>query len=231
MLLIKATLPTENLPIRRVLSRLFQAFVYNVLTQKEEAISIAKDGKSFKTMNFKIIYHSNMIHINYVALDKQHEAFIAQKILKDGLHLGKIHISQTALSVKEHYLQDRSTIRVGGFICTNVKDNASNKKVYLEPKESQFQAILHKNTIEKYEALFKQPYTQELKIKLIAQKPKERVFYYSQGVMIAWYGVYEIEATSEMLRMILDTGMGGNCMKGLGFVEPIKEDTLAQIAS
>jgi len=230
MLLIKATLPTENLPIRRVLARLFQSFVYNALTQQEEEISIAKDGKVFKTMNFKIIYHSNMIHINYAALDKQHETFIAQKILRDGLQLGKIHISKTALSVKEHHLEERSTIRVGGFICTNIKDSISNKKVYLEPKTTQFQAILHKNTLEKYEALFNQRYTQELKIKLVAQKPKERIFYYSKGVMIAWYGVYEIEATSEMLRMILDTGMGGNCMKGLGFVEPIKKSALEQTA-
>jgi len=34
--------------------------------------------------------------------------------------------------------------------------------------------------------------------------------------------VHEIEASEEMLRMILDTGMGANAMKGVGFVEVIK---------
>ena len=78
------------------------------------------------------------------------------------------------------------------------------------------------NTIQKYEALFGKKYEGELKIKLIEQKPKERIFHYSKGVMKAWFGVYEIEADEEMLRMILDTGMGSNAMKGVGFVEIVK---------
>jgi len=40
--------------------------------------------------------------------------------------------------------------------------------------------------------------------------------------MKAWFGVYEIEGSDDILRMILDTGMGANCMKGLGFVELVK---------
>jgi CRISPR/Cas system endoribonuclease Cas6 (RAMP superfamily) len=40
--------------------------------------------------------------------------------------------------------------------------------------------------------------------------------------MKAWYGVYEITANADMLGMILDTGMGANCMKGLGFLEGVK---------
>ncbi|CAA6809361.1 MAG: Unknown protein, partial [uncultured Sulfurovum sp.] len=45
---------------------------------------------------------------------------------------------------------------------------------------------------------------------------------YSKGIMKAWYGVYEIEGDEDILAMILDTGMGANCMKGLGFLEIVK---------
>ncbi|MDQ1339505.1 MAG: CRISPR-associated endoribonuclease Cas6, partial [Campylobacterota bacterium] len=47
-------------------------------------------------------------------------------------------------------------------------------------------------------------------------------FYYEKGAIKAWYGVYEIKATEEMIEMILDTGLGAHAMQGLGFVEVVK---------
>ena len=222
MLIIKAKLPTKNLPIRKVLSKLFQSFIYHTLDNKEHDGYKHANGKVFKAMNFKIIYIDNEIHINYVALEKENEKIIAQKILLEGLKLGEIHIVQTELSlINRHEEQDKS-IRVGGFVCANIKDGTSNKKIYLEPKSHKFQEIVYNNTLEKYEAFFKKSYEGELKIKLINQKPRERIFHYSKGVMKAWYGVYEINGDEDILAMILDTGMGANCMKGLGFLEGVK---------
>lgn len=222
MLIIKAKLPTKNLPIRKVLSKLFQSFIYHTLDNKEHDGYKHANGKVFKAMNFKIIYIDNEIHINYVALEKENEKIIAQKILLEGLKLGEIHIAQTELSlINRHEEQDKS-IRVGGFVCANIKDGTSNKKIYLEPKSHKFQEIVYNNTLEKYEAFFKKSYEGELKIKLINQKPRERIFHYSKGVMKAWYGVYEINGDEDILAMILDTGMGANCMKGLGFLEGVK---------
>ena len=54
MLIITARLPTKNLPIRRVLAKLFQSFVYNQLDPKEHAGYKHPNGKVFKSMNFKI---------------------------------------------------------------------------------------------------------------------------------------------------------------------------------
>ncbi|MEA2046969.1 MAG: CRISPR-associated endoribonuclease Cas6 [Campylobacterota bacterium] len=219
MLIIKAKLPTANLPIRRVLVKLFQSFIYHTLDTKEHDGYKHANGKVFKAMNFKIVYIKDEIHIHYVSLEKENEKIIAQKILLEGLKLGEIHITQTELSLKNRHQEKESTIKVGGFVCANIKDGTSSQKIYLEPKSHKFQEIVHNNTLEKYEALFKKPYAGELKIKVINQKPKERIFHYSKGVMKAWYGVYAIEASSDMLGMILDTGMGANCMKGLGFLE------------
>lgn len=222
MLIINTKLPTKNLPIRRVLAKLFQSYVYTVLDDKEHEGYKHPNGKVFKSMNFKIAYIENKIHIKYVALNPEDEKRIAQYTLLNQLKLGEIQLTQTDITVIERHSRIQSPMRVGGFVCANIKDGNSSKKIYLEPRSVKFQEIVHKNTLEKYEALFGKPYDGKLSIKLINQKPKERIFHYSKGVMKAWYGVYEIEAQEEMLRMILDTGMGANCMKGLGFLEIVK---------
>jgi len=225
MLIIKTTLSTKNLPIRRVLARLLQSYIYTTLDNKEHDGYRHPNGKIFKAMNFKIAYIENEIHIKFVALEKVHEKTIAQNILLEGLKLGEVHITQTELSLIDRHHSVESPIRVGGFISANIQDGLrGKKKIYLEPQSDKFQEIIYNNTLEKYEALFGKPYEGEFKIKLINQKPRERIFHYSKGVIRAWYGVYEIEADEALLGMILNTGMGANCMKGLGFLEVVKTE-------
>ncbi len=219
MLSIKTKLPTKNLKIRRVLSKLFQSYIYTALDDKEHDGYKHANGKVFKSMNFKIAYIDNEIHAKYVALNPENEKRLAQYMLMNSLKLGEIHLTNTSISILERNSKIKSPMRVGGFVSVHIKDGNSKRKIYLEPKSAKFQEIIHRNTIEKYEALFGKKYEGELKIKLIEQKPRERIFHYSKGVIKACYGVYEIEANEDMLGMILDTGMGSNAMKGVGFVE------------
>ena len=220
MLSIKTQVPTKNLPIRKVLSKLFQSYIYTALDDKEHEGYRHPNGKVFKSMNFKIAYIGNEIQAKYVALNPENEKQLAQYMLMNSLKLGEIHLTRTVVSIIERNSKIKSPMRVGGFVTVAIKDGKNGKrKIFLEPKSEKFQEILHKNTLEKYEALFGKKYEGELKIKLIEQKPRERIFHYSKGVMKAWFGVYEIEADEDMLRMILDTGMGSNAMKGVGFVE------------
>ena len=222
MLTIKATLPTRNLPIRRVLAKLFQSFVYHTLDDREHQGYKHPNGKVFKAMNFRIVYRDNDILIKFAAIDKENEKVLAQKILLEGLKLGDIHITQTEVSLQNRHKEQCREVRVGGFVSTAIKDGNSSKKIYLEPKSHKFQEILYNNTLQKYQALLGKPYSDELKITMIEQKPRERRFHYSKGVIKAWYALYEIEASTDMIDMILDSGMGGDCMKGLGFVEVVK---------
>jgi len=223
MLEIKTKLPTKNLPIRRVLAKLFQSYIYTALDDKEHEGYKHPNGKVFKAMNFKIAYIENEIHAKFVALNPENEKRLAQYMLMNSLKLGEIHLTNTSVSIKERNSKITSPMRVGGFVCSNKKDDKNpKKKVYLEPKSERFQKNIIQNTLEKYEALFNKPYEGELKIKLIEQKPKEKVFHYNKGVILAWFAVYEIEANADMLEMILDTGMGAKCMQGVGFVEVLK---------
>jgi len=221
MLSIKAKTPTFNLPVKRVLPKLFQSFVYTNLDDKEHEGYKHPNGKVFKSMNFRINYHYYDIFIDYVALNKAHEKSIAQKILFDGLKLGEIHIASTEVALHHRQALDQ-TIQVGGFVAAAIKDGKSSKKIYLEPKTHKFQEIVRNHTLQKYEALFGRPYEGEFVFNTVGQKPKQRIFYYEKGAMTSWFGVYEIKASEQMLGMILDTGLGAHAMQGLGFVEPIK---------
>lgn len=227
MLAIKAVIPTANLPIKRVLPKLFQSFVYTVLDDKEHEGYKHPNGKVFKSMNYKIGYRGHDLSIFYTALNKDHEKVIAQKILFDGLRLGEIHIASTEVSLQHRQTLD-SVIKVGGFVAAAIKDGSSSKKIYLEPKTHKFQEIIRNHTLQKYEALFGKPYEGEFVFNTVGQKSKERVFYYEKGAIKAWYGVYEIKATEEMIEMILDTGLGAHAMQGLGFVEEMKVQTKNQ---
>jgi CRISPR-associated endoribonuclease Cas6 len=226
MLTIKTKLPTKNLPIRRVISKLFQSYIYTALDDKEHHGYKHPNGKVFKAMNFKIAYIENEIHAKYVSLDQKNEKKLAEYMLYNGLKLGEIHLTNTSVGITERNSKIKSPMRVGGFVSSAIKDGKlSKKKIYLEPKSDKFQEIVHRNTLEKYEALFGKKYQGELKIKLIEQKPRERTFHYSKGVIKAWFAVYEIEGDESILRMILDTGMGANCMKGVGFLELVRPTT------
>lgn len=221
MLIINAKTPTANLPVKRVLPKLFQSFVYAALEDKEHEGYKHPSGKVFKSMNFKILYRGNELFINYTALNKEHEATIAKKILFDGLKLGEIHVASTEVSL-QHRQALSNSIKVGGFVAAAIKDGNSSKKIYLEPKTHKFQEIIRNHTLQKYEALFGKSYKGEFFFQTAGQKPRERMFFYEKGAIKSWYGVYEIKAAEEMLGMILDTGLGAHGMQGLGFVEEIK---------
>ncbi|KIM12150.1 MAG: hypothetical protein KU38_04385 [Sulfurovum sp. FS08-3] len=221
MVIVHAKIPTYNLPVWRSLPKLFQSFVYTTLDDKEHEGYKHPNGKVFKSMNFKLRYYGHDLDIYYNALDKEHEKRIAQEILLNGLKLGAIHIASSQVELQRREAIGE-TIKVGGFVAVGIKDGKMGKnKIYIEPKTDKFQEIIHNNILQKYEALFGEPYVGKLVIKPIHQKPNPKIFHYSQGVIKAWYAIYQIQADKKMLELILDTGMGEKTMQGLGFVEAI----------
>ncbi len=226
MLTINAILPTSTLPIRRVLSELTQAYLYAHVPSKEHEGYIHTNGKVFKSMNFKVFYKDRIVTILFSAVNKSYEKEIAMAVLREGLKLGEIHISQTEVALNEKYPESLQSgkIKVKGYIAAAIKDGNSNKKIYLDPKTHKFQEIVHKHTLEKYETLMRKPYQGDLNIIPLYQAPKPRRFFYKKAHIRSWHGVYEIAANEEMLRFILDTGLGAHAMQGLGFVEVLKTE-------
>lgn len=220
MLYIKARIPTKNLPIKKVLAKLFQSFVYSCLDDKEHKGYKHFNGKVFKSMNFKITYRDYDLEIKYTALDKENEKKVAQKILLDGLKLGDIHITSTEISLQQRSVNyEAEMLHVKGFIAAAIKDGKSNKKIYLEPKSHKFQEIITNNTLQKYEALYGKTYMGNFKVEVLNQQLKERIFFYNKGIIKAWNATYKIKADKDIQELILNTGVGAHTMQGLGFVE------------
>jgi len=220
MLHIVARTPTPNLLIQRSMAKLFQSFLYSHLPDKEHEGYKSSSGKVFKAMNFRIRYVEERFEIDFVALDKSYEQKIALEILKNGLQLGKIHFSDVSVSMQERSLPRNTThIEVRGYVCAALQNRLTKRKIFLEPGDERHTQIVTNNALQKYEALFGRPYEGDLRIMPLWQTPKPKTFWYEKSPYVAWLAKYKIEADPSMLQLLLDTGLGSDTMKNLGFLE------------
>lgn len=205
------------------MSRLFQAFVYSILPEKEHSGYKHFTGKMLKSTNFRIRYFDNHFEIDFTALDKAYEKDLAMAILRDGLKLGEVHFADTTVSITDRHTQ-ASNMTVRGFVCAAIKNNVTGKKIFLEPGEEKHNTIITNHSLQKFEALLDRKYEGELKIEVLNQQSEGRIFYYDKTPYKAWMATYRISAEPEMLQLLLDTGLGGDSMKNLGFLEVEKND-------
>jgi len=220
MLLVTARTATSKLKIRKVMARLFQSFIYSIIGEKEHAGYQHKSGKIFKSTAFRICYFNNEFTIEFTALNKEHEKQLAMAILRDGLKLGVIHFTDTTVSIINRSTT-QSILHVKSYVCAAIKNQASNKKVYLQPGDEKHNAIITNHSLQKFETLFNKPYNKGLSIKVLWQAPRFKRFFYENGAVDVWLAKYEISAESEMLNLLLDTGLGAESMKGLGFLDEL----------
>jgi len=220
MLLITARTATDKLKIRKVMSRLFQSFIYSILGAQEHEGYRHPSGKVFKTTAFRIRYFENKFTIEFTALNKEHEKELAMAILQEGLKLGAIHFADTTVSIIERTTQ-QSVLHVKAYVCAAIKNRATNQKVYLQPGDAKHNSIITNHSLQKFETLLKKPYDGTLAITVPWQAPRFKRFYYEKGTVDVWLARYEIEAEQEMLNLLLNTGLGAESMKGLGFLEVI----------
>ena len=220
MLKIIAQATTENLLIKKSMARLFQSFIYSCLPAKEHEGYEHSSGKRFKALNFRIQYEKDHFQIDFTALNKSYEKIVAVEILKYGLKLGEIHFAQTSVEIIDRQLgEDVTKMVVRGDVCAAIKNRITGKKIFLEPGDSRHTEIITNHTLQKFEALLGKPYTKELLIEPLWQSLKPRTFWYEKTPYIAWLAKYKIQADSQMMNLLLDTGLGGDSMKNLGFLE------------
>ncbi|SFP59029.1 CRISPR-associated endoribonuclease Cas6 [Hydrogenimonas thermophila] len=223
MLHITARTSTKNLLIQKSMSKLFQSFLYSHLPEKEHQGYESSTGKLFKSVNFRIFYFDDRFEIDFTALDKSYEQMIAIEILKNGLKLGEIYFAETTVGFVDRQLgEDVTKMVVRGDVCAAIKNRVTGKKIFLEPGDSRHTEIITNHTLQKFEALLGKPYTKELLIEPLWQSLKPRTFWYEKTPYIAWFAKYKIQADSQMLNLLLDTGLGGDSMKNLGFLEVVK---------
>jgi len=221
MLSIVARTATSKLKIRKVMSRLFQSYVYSVIGEAEHKGYQHPSGKVFKATAFRIRYWDNRFEIEFTALNKEHEKQLAMDILQNGMKLGAVHFADTTVSIADRHTQ-KSTLHVKGFVVGAIKNAATNQKVYLQPGDTKHNDIITNHSLQKFETLFAKAYDGTLNIKVLWQAPKFKRFFYEKGSVDVWMADYEITAEPAMLNLLLDTGLGAESMKGLGFLEIVQ---------
>lgn len=220
MLLITARTATFRLKIRKVMSRLFQSYVYSVIGPKEHAGYKHPSGKVFKATAFRIRYFDNRFEIEFTALNKTYEKQLAMDILQNGLKLGEVHFSDTTVSLIERRAVT-DTLNAKGYVCAGIKDGDTNKKIYIEPRTAKHNEIIVNHSLQKYETLHGRPYEGELEILVTWQAKQSKRFYYQNGPVDVWMAEYAINAKSEFLNLLLDSGLGALGMQGLGYLEVV----------
>ena len=223
MLIISAKTPTKNLPVKRSMSKLFQSFLYTHLPSKEHKGYTSKNGKTFKAMNFFISYQDNFFKILFTALDEKYEQSIALEVLKNGLKLGEVHISSTTVEIIKRDVEDNAKeIKVEGYICASIKNPLTKRKIFLEPGDNRHTNIITNHSLEKYETLLNSSYDKNLEIIPLWQSYKPMIFWYEKTPYTTWRARYKIKADNTMINLLLKTGLGGDSMKNMGFLEVIK---------
>ncbi|QKG30219.1 CRISPR-associated endoribonuclease Cas6 [Campylobacter sp. RM16187] len=230
MLIINSKLPTTNIKVAKILPELIQGFIYHNLPESEHiGYRHKKTGKIFKKTNFDFSLRGLNLRIRFTSYEPKFEELIAMEILKNGLKLGEIYLLDTNISISSHRvneLEGKSVLLKGYAACAI--QGLLGYKIYLEPQDSRHLEMMKTNALQRFETIKGYEYDGEFELILKWQNLyKPVLFYYgnNNAPMRAWQAIWEIKASSEMINLILDTGVGSGCMSvGTGFLEIVKEN-------
>ena len=222
MLHIVCRTSTQKLLIQKSMARLFQAWLYGVLPEREHEGYVHQSGKRFKSTNFRIRYFQERFEIDFTALDPEYERIVAMAALKEGLKLGAVRFADTTVSMVDRSVsEDTRKIEVRGHVCAAIKNGLTGRKIFLEPGDPRHNEIVTRHALQKYETLKGAGYEGALTITPTWQNPKPDIFWYEKSRYVAWSAAYRIEGEKEMLELLFRTGLGSDTMKNLGFLERI----------
>lgn len=224
MLIINSKLPTANIKVAKILPELIQGFIYHNLPESEHVGYRHKTGKIFKKTNFDFSLRGLSLRIRFTSYEPKFEELIAMEILKNGLKLGEIHLLDTCISISSHRVGDLDggSVLLKGYVACAIQ-GLLGYKIYLEPQDSRHLEMMKTNALQRFETIKGYEYGGEFELNLKWQNLyKPILFYYgnNNAPMRAWQAIWEIKASSEMINLMLDTGVGGGCMSvGTGFLE------------
>lgn len=209
---------SPNLKIRNSINELVQAAIYKHLPSSAHEGQTAQNGKKFKKAVFRTEYNDNEISIDFASIDKSYEEVVAKAMLKNEFRIGAVHISHSYVAMQHTNVPDASdSVELGGYVCVHINDS-NGKRLYLEPRDSRFVEIITKNAKEKYETLLGKPLDGDIVIKTLWQSEKPTYICYRAARHKVYKARYKVDASSKMLNLIIDTGLGSKIMQGCGLM-------------
>lgn len=208
------------------LTKHIQGYLYSFLPKKEhEGYIHTETKKNFKKTNFDYRLRKNNLTIRFSSVDPELEKTVAMGVIKNGVKLGN-SIGQDVLLETPATNTSSGHVIVGGHVICSYSGLLKGKKFYLEPQNPQHLEIMKRNALQRFETFMGKKYEGIFEVTLRSQSDNVKLHFYGDNKEPAksWYAQWEIEASPELINVILGGGVGAGCMNyGAGFLELKKE--------
>lgn len=223
MIVINTKIDVRN---SKSLARLIQGYLYSLLPEREHEGYEFRPGKNFKKTNFDYKLTKNNLTIRFSSIDPELEKAVALGAIKNGVKLADSIGQDVIIETPPTNTLSNHVIVSGHVICSYSGLLKKRKKFYLEPQNPQHLEIMKKNALQRFETFMGKKYEGPFEVTLLKQSENPRLYFYGDNKEPAksWYAKWKIEASPELINIILGGGVGSGCMNyGAGFLE-VKEE-------
>ena len=204
------------------LTKHIQGYLYSLLPKKEhEGYIHTETKKNFKKTNFdyKLIKHN--LTIRFSSIDPELEKAVAMGVIKNGVKIAD-SVGQDVIIETPSTTTTSNHVIVSGHVICSYSGLLKGKKFYLEPQNPQHLEIMKRNALQRFETFMGKKYEDPFEITLLKQSDNVKLHFYGDNEEPAksWYAKWKIEASPELINIILGGGIGAGCMNyGAGFLE------------
>jgi len=219
MLKITLRVTTQNLKIKKSLSKLVSSAIYSILDDEKHDGFLYKN-KIFKDCVFSSAYYEKerYIEILFNSLDDESLKQISLAVLNNSFQIGDIVISESSVASIEDFIDTNNSVMVGESSVLLYR-TVNGKREYIFGKNSNFISMLKNNLMQKYYVFNNKNYEGEISIKILNMSKNKKCFYFGKFPYFAKRYTLMIHADENMLKLIAKTGIGSGNMKGFGFMK------------
>lgn len=143
------------------------------------------------------------------------------KILDTNVSIESIETINTNKSTVEETIIVQTLSPVTVYSTFNTFEGKKKTHFY-HPGDNEFSTQIRNNLKKKYVAFHKrEPVNQNFFIKLLS-KPKLKIKRYKGFLIKGWLSNFQLEGSSELIKLALDSGIGAKNSQGFGFVKEVK---------
>jgi len=226
-------------------NQILQGFIYNSIDQ--DLANILHDrGYMINKRSFKLFVFSRILGnfklnnkdqtINFgqdfklkVAspLENFCQSICKCMIQKEDLRLTdkKIYLSGVDLFMPSVY-EDEIYVQTLSPVCvysTLFKPDGSKYTCYFQPGEEEFNRLITKNLIHKFQLIYSHKILPEESIELKANRLQLNIVNYKNFIIKGYSGYFNIKGPAELLQLALNAGLGSKNSQGLGYIEIFKK--------
>lgn len=225
-----------DLPINYM--HLIQAAIYGYLKEEDDYRQLhdrgyKKGNFDYKLFTFgylqgqyKIQAHSIIFHgrveLEIRSVDEELIRLLARNIGEKGLKLHQYQLRPREITLSEKdFLEEEIIIYMKTPITVYHTEKESKKTIFYQPNELEFQELVVKNYVRKYEAYYQKP-AEPIEIETLKFSAKDKVVTnYENFYITGWKGVYRLRASNHTLKFLYNVGLGGKNAQGFGMFEKL----------